>query len=189
MKLEENMKNFKETTIPDVDNFNVGINKELNSGELYQIHDFYNDGNNKITKNVRRINEIIDYNSVLSKKKNVKNEVMGLYILHSSTDQTYVGISRTIIRRLKQHFYGKKHNESTLVYMMALEKYEEENNTEYEGSRADFPYENYRDSIHLEMRKNWKIEIIPETDSYKLYYMEIYIACKLKAYWNSFETH
>ena len=117
------MKNFKGTHIPDIYNINSKISNKLDSVKSYKIQKFYNDTDIKIYKNTEGIKELFDYNSLLNKKSNSKHELKGLYVLYSANNKTYVGISRTIFRRLKQHFYGKNHNESTLVYMMALEEY------------------------------------------------------------------
>lgn len=37
--------------------------------------------------------------------------------------------------------------------------------------------------------KNFRVIIIPEENDYDLYFMEVYLAGKLKTKWNSFRTH
>jgi len=37
--------------------------------------------------------------------------------------------------------------------------------------------------------KNYRLVVIPEDLEYDLYFMEVYIAGKLKTRWNSFKTH
>ncbi len=118
-----------------------------------------------------------------------KNEVKGLYIFYEDNKPAYVGISRTILKRMKNHFRGTTHFEATLVYLMLRYEHDEKHGL-YTGERKDFPrFETHRVSKQQEMIDTWKISIIPELDNYKMYFFEIYLACHLGTYWNSFETH
>ena len=84
---------------------------------------------------------------------------------------------------------GKDHNSSSLAYLLARTKHKDKTGILFMDERTKFPYEKYRADIQKEMRDRWKIKIIPETDAYKKYYFELYLAIKLKTKWNSFETH
>lgn len=118
-----------------------------------------------------------------------KNEVKGLYILYDDNKPVYVGISRSILKRLKNHFLGKMHNEATLLYLMLRDEHDQAHGL-YTGKREDLPiFKEKRESKQEQMRINWKIAIIPETDNYKMHFFEIYLSSYLKTKWNSFETH
>ncbi len=129
-------------------------------------------------------------------KKSANNkepsEVKGLYIFIEELEPCYVGISRSIFTRIKQHMTGKSHYACSLAYLMAVATYETECNQKWMGTRDAFArnnFERYRSEIQKRMRDTWKIAIIPEADSYLLYLKEIYLACCLQTKWNSFATH
>jgi predicted GIY-YIG superfamily endonuclease len=104
------------------------------------------------------------------------NEVKGLYIFYENNIPIYVGISRTILKRLRHHFLEKKHNEATLVYLMLRHDHDETHGL-YFGERAALPnFDMERGVLQEQMRKDWKIAIIPENDNYKMYFSEIYLA-------------
>lgn len=116
----------------------------------------------------------------------IKNELQGLYIFGKKDKigqiiPIYIGISRTVFRRLRQHTWGKKHNEATFAYLKAKTR------LGHDKARLDLSLkelESEQDEI-----KNYHLLVIPETNDYDLYFMEVYIAGSLKIYWNSFKTH
>src|ERR1035441_1329654 len=55
----------------------------------------------------------------------------GCYVLLREGKPFYVGISRTVIQRLRQHVTGKNHFDASLAYQMATEK------TGHKMKRAD----------------------------------------------------
>ena len=58
----------------------------------------------------------------VSGKSKTNNEFKGVYILgdlqNNKVVPVYVGISRTVFRRLRQHGWGKLHNECSLAYLL-----------------------------------------------------------------------
>lgn len=117
------------------------------------------------------------------------NEVKGLYIFYENSKPIYVGISRAIIRRLKNHFLGRSHFEASLVYLILRDKHDNTRGL-YQGERATLPqFLDERASMQAKMRADWDIRILPMQDNYMMYFIEFYLACKLKTKWNSFETH
>lgn len=117
------------------------------------------------------------------------NDFSGLYVFYENNAPIYVGISNTIIRRLKSHLYGMKNNESSLVYLISRYEYEKNNGKGHHGTRNDFPFPEYRDKVQNEMKKKWSIKTIEMKNGYELSFIEIYIATALKTKWNSFHTH
>lgn len=125
-------------------------------------------------------------NNKLKEKSKKEDEVKGLYIFgevdeNGKVEPIYVGISRTVFRRLYQHTWGKKHNETSFSYLKA------KHFTGHTGSRKELPLPDLY--LQQEKIKNYRLIIIPELNDYDLYFMEVYIAGKLKTYWNSFKTH
>ncbi|KUJ63866.1 hypothetical protein AR687_01375 [Flavobacteriaceae bacterium CRH] len=85
---------------------------EINSPSCKKVGELYNVINGKITRDKKKFDE-------LGYSPNESKEFKGLYIfgeeIGSRIIPVYVGISRTIYRRLRQHAWGKKHNECTLA--------------------------------------------------------------------------
>lgn len=128
----------------------------------------------------------VSYCSRLGKKSKKDDEVKGLYVfgeLNSlgNIKPIYVGISRTVFRRLYQHTWGKKHNETSFSYLKA------KHFSGYIGKREFLPIDLLKEQ--QEKIKNYRLIVIPELNDYDLYFMEIYIAGRLKTKWNSFKTH
>jgi hypothetical protein len=119
-----------------------------------------------------------------------KNEVKGVYIFYEGDKPVYAGISRKILRRLKNHFIGKSHNEASLVYLTLREEHEDAIEGLFRRTRSELPnFPTDREAKQQEMIQNWSIVVLPIEDNFELYLTEILIACELKTYWNSFETH
>jgi hypothetical protein len=95
-----------------------------------------------------------------------------------------VGISRSVFRRLKQHAWGKKHNECSLAYLKTKHNFEIDN---IEISRATITNEDMLPAKNI--IQNYKVVLIPVKKDYDLYFLEIAIAGILKTKWNSFRTH
>lgn len=186
------MKNYKNEEIPSINDLNTDIKINLSSIQKLKFNDYYLINNrNEFQKNDENILKYFKFNSKLHKNDTQLNEIKGLYILFDENEKpVYIGISKTVIRRLKQHFNGKNHNESTLAYVIATKKsYPDKYGVEYDGEREKFPYDEFREEIQKKMIEKWKISLIPENDNYRLYYKEIYYASLYKTYWNTFETH
>jgi hypothetical protein len=185
-------KNYRTELIPDVNSL---ISYLLESYEKerknakYSFKDIFEKKNEKYTiKNDFKNN--FNLNSKTSHRCINNNELSGLYIFFDKKDiPLYVGISRTIFRRLRQHFLSVDHNQSSLAYLIAKKQYSEENGKIFSEYRDRFPFNQYNESIQLKMREEWKTQFIPEDNSYKIYLKEIYIACYEKTYWNTFITH
>lgn len=162
---------------------------KLKQAKILAFKDFYNEKAKRvelcpIEKNFKSSDKVI---------KN--NEIKGIYIFYEKYRKEggiYIGISQTILRRLRQHFLSKTHNHASLAFVIAQKRYEEENGLPYSGPRKDFPFEKYRPKIQEEMKNEWKIKVIPIegiSDHYRMALFEILLACELKTKWNTFETH
>jgi predicted GIY-YIG superfamily endonuclease len=117
-------------------------------------------------------------------------EIKGLYLLSRANGGAfYVGISQTILRRLKQHFFSPYSNQSSLVYLMSHDQFKKKNGRAFDGLRKDFPFRKYSPEIQKELRDTTEIRIVPIQDNFELYLSEIVYSSYFKTYWNSFETH
>lgn len=125
-------------------------------------------------------------NGKLGKNSKKLDEVKGLYVFGEHQENKviapiYVGISRTVFRRLYQHTWGTKHNETSFSYLKA------KHFSGHTGLRNELPFELLK--IQQEKIKNYCLIVIPVEHDYDLYFMEVYIAGRLKTKWNSFKTH
>lgn len=159
--------------------------ERLNDINCILVKELYHE--NKGKKQINFLEKLnIECNTKLDKKYVNDNELQGLYIFgevdnNKNVKPVYVGISRTVFRRLYQHTWGTKHNETSLSYLKA------KHFNNYRGKRQDLPKAMLREQQNK--IKNYRVVVIPELNHYDLYFMEVYLAGKLKAFWNSFKTH
>jgi len=124
----------------------------------------------------------------------------GLYVLGKEENNTiipvYVGISRDITTRLKQHGWSKNHNQASLAYLITMHSYSQNFSlTEpsfqvVSKTKRKYIKENDPDFIKAkEIVRNYYVVTYPIKGSYELHFHEIAIACILKTYWNSFRTN
>lgn len=98
-------------------------------------------------------------NNKLNPKNKDNNELTGLYVFgelneKGTIDPIYVGISRTVFRRLYQHTWGKKHNETSFSYLKAKQQ------TSHKGSRIELPLADLY--FQQEKIKNYRLVVIAE---------------------------
>ncbi len=108
--------------------------------------------------------------------KRIANKKMsGIYVMGTEREgfvqPFYVGISRDILVRLKNHGWGKTNYQSTLLKKMF--QAESDNNRENK----------------LKCIQNCYVYIIPIASDYDLYIQEVMLAGLLKTEWNTFRTH
>jgi hypothetical protein len=92
----------------------------------------------------------------------------------------YVGISRAVFRRLRQHGFGKLNNEATLAYLMAKNENEEITRASCSNSILE---------PKKEILRNYKVALYPVLNDYELYFYEVALSGVFKTKWNSFRTH
>lgn len=106
-----------------------------------------------------------------------------LYIFIDKSKPIYIGISRNVRLRLRQHGWGKIYHHATLAYLITAHE------TKYVTKRSKLDYS----SVAKAQKKirNYGVIIIPveDNDPYLLYFLEIYLAGCLKTKWNTFRTH
>jgi|SRR5579871_83059 len=115
------------------------------------------------------------------------NDFSGCYVLLREGKPFYVGISRTVVQRLRQHVTGKTHFDASLAYLMATDK------TGHEMKRADA----MRDAAFREafneaqaLLRACGVAFIEISNPLELYLFEAYCAMELDTCeWNTFRTH
>lgn len=161
------------------------LQSKLQANECPSLGDLY-----KRTYKVIRQKEVFKSNGYVPKNiqtdnPNNKNEYKGLYVfgelINGITTPVYVGISRTIYRRLRQHGFGKKHNECTLAYNIA------KLNTDFNKERSEF-CENLL-ALERENMQNFKVALYEVKEDFNLYFHEVAIAAILQTKYNTFKTH
>ncbi len=110
---------------------------------------------------------------------NPKEPFQGMYVFSENGQPVYVGISRNVFSRIKQHFYGNTHFSASLAYFI------EKKATNHSEDREKLIFF-HRQEI---MRENFRINIIPITCDYELYWMEVTLAGMLGTMHNEFRTH
>jgi hypothetical protein len=108
------------------------------------------------------------------------NEALrGMYIFSIDGNPVYIGISRNVFNRLKQHAFGATHFSASLAYR--IHKGEQS----YEGLRKDLKFEERQ----IQMRNEFRVNVIPVADPYELYWLEVTLAGMFGMKYNEFETH
>ena len=159
--------------------------ESLSSPECLIVKDLYQpDKGHKQKDFIQKLQ--VACNNKLKKTSKKEDEAKGLYVFgelnqDGIVEPIYVGISRTVFRRLYQHTWGKKHNETSFSYLKA------KHFSQHTGKRIELAKELLKEQ--QEKIKNYRLIVIPEINDYDLYFMEVYIAGKLKTKWNSFKTH
>lgn len=153
------------------------ISEKLNSDKSKKINELYTEINGKIIRNKKQFEE-------LGYTPNESNEFKGLYIFgveqNGKVIPVYVGISRTVFRRLRQHTYGKNHNQCSLAYLKTKDQ-------KLEITRKTVTNEDMLPA--KEIIQNYKVVLVPVKNDYDLYFLEVVLAGKFKTKWNSFKTH
>ena len=169
----------------------IEIKAKLKDPSCPKINQLYKESNGKIRRQTQVFSDLgIVSNSHLGEPRVLKtgelqafNEFKGLYILGHYIDgkmtPVYIGISRTVYRRIRQHGWGKNHNECTLAYLKLKEK---QGHSRANSTNEDL--EPYKKKI-----REFKVVLIQEQNDYNLYFLEVALAGIFKTRWNSFRTH
>ncbi|SDI01622.1 hypothetical protein SAMN04488062_12026 [Flavobacterium omnivorum] len=170
-----------DSLLKDADKAAISIVEKLNALNCKRVGDLYDIVNGKTTRNKKEFDE-------LGYTANESNEFKGLYIFGEEKDgrviPVYVGISRTVFRRLRQHAWGKNHNECTLAYLKTRDKWKKEGKI---TDRASITNEDMTPA--KKVIQNYKVVLHSVPKDYDLYFLEVVLAGKFKTKWNSFRTH
>jgi len=132
--------------------------------------------------------ENVDANQPASKDR------AGIYVFaacvpnNGGNQPFYVGISRNLCTRLRQHLRGKSHNDSSLLYAMI--RGEPVSEAGVRKSRKDVSMtDHYADNVRAWL-KSQRVALLPIACPVERYLLELYAAIRLQTgKWNAFETH
>lgn len=127
----------------------------------------------------------------LLKEKGRLKDFSGCYVLLDNNQPIYVGISRNIVGRLKQHVCGKTHFDASLAFRIAIKKHADQ--TIAKLSRANAMLDPLFGISFAEAQaylRTLDVAYIEIKNPLELYIFEPYCAIELDTHqWNSFETH
>lgn len=111
----------------------------------------------------------------------------GCYVFIDEDKPIYVGISRSVLKRLVQHLNFDSHYSASLVYRMASEDYPHE--MKRDQAMKDEQFKTVFFSAQVQLRQ-MKVAFIEVTNDLELYLFEVFAAMRLDTdTWNTFRTH
>ena len=115
------------------------------------------------------------------------SDFSGCYVLLREEKPFYVGISRTVVQRLRQHVTGNTHFDASLAYLMATDK------TGHKMKRSDAMQDPaFRTAFDQakSLLRDCSVAFIDIDNPLELYLFEAYCAMELDTCeWNTFRTH
>ena len=111
-------------------------------------------------------------------------DFMGIYVWYHDGKPFYVGISRGVLGRLKQHVSGRSHFSASMAYKIARTLHDD-----YDGGREDFDPDCEKIGRVQEWLLQQKVALLPIPDPDQLALFEIYCSMKMDTVLNTFETH
>ena len=125
--------------------------------------------------------------AALSRKFNHNSDFGGCYVLIDGTHPIYVGISRNVLQRLRQHVRGTSHFDATLAYGIATAKQRHKMTRTEAMANKDF-HAVFTESQHY--IKALSVAFIEITNPLELHLFEAFCAMELDtSKWNTFKTH
>lgn len=127
----------------------------------------------------------------LVKELGMAKDVSGCYVLIETGKPIYVGISRGVIGRLRQHVFGKTHFDASLAFRVAIARHPDK--TIARLTRSEAMQDPLFGSSFAEAQsylRSLQVAFIAIENPLELYVFEPYCALELDTHqWNSFETH
>ncbi|TVY01492.1 GIY-YIG nuclease family protein [Paenibacillus cremeus] len=123
-----------------------------------------------------------------------ESDFKGLYVFYENDKAIYVGISKNVLKRLRQHVKCEKQSESSFAYLLTLEHAKQNNITIPVGTREERMnskefYELFNSTVRARLL-DMKVKFIEINCDVSLYLSEVYFAMELNTdKFNSFETH
>lgn len=122
----------------------------------------------------------------------------GVYVFYCEKKQMieYIGISRKIKDRLRQHAYFSHPNSASLAYLMLKKKYAKKDWKRPEDwNKKYFSEIGIKDKFKDEVREfqakilSYIVTFVEFDNDFEMALFEIYASIKLQTYWNTFVTH
>jgi hypothetical protein len=123
----------------------------------------------------------------LARSLGLRSDFSGCYVLLENEVPQYVGISRKVLMRLRQHVRGKTHFDASLAYAMAKKECAAAGSRSAAMSQPRF-IEAFKRAQSYLMRLD--VAYVQIENSLELYVFEAYAAMTLNTHkWNTFRTH
>jgi hypothetical protein len=125
--------------------------------------------------------------ATIARRLGLDSDFSGCYVLVDSGRPIYVGISRKVLSRLRQHLRGKTHFDASLVYAVAQRRHPTAGHrssvmASLEFQKAFADAQSYLRSLH--------VAFVQIDNPLELYLFEAYAAMALGTHeWNTFRTH
>lgn len=117
----------------------------------------------------------------------LQSDFSGCYVLLERQNPIYVGISRRVLNRLRQHVTGKDHFDASLAYRIAQQRRPTPGQRREAMQNALFREEFNRVQSYL---RGLDAAFVPIANPLELYVFEAYAAMALDtSIWNTFRTH
>lgn len=119
--------------------------------------------------------------------RHLPGRIPGLYVFFERKRPFYVGISRHVRQRIRQHVAGKGHNDASLAYLLACggKKAACARSKMMANKRFVRAFRKAQDRL-----RSMTLRVIPVRESIDRYLLEVYAAIELGTLrLNSFETH
>jgi hypothetical protein len=111
----------------------------------------------------------------------------GCYVLLEKAKPIYVGISRSVLLRIRQHVTGKTHSDASLAYAVAQRRRPTPGNRSHVMGDAVFQDEFMKAQQYL---RELSVAFIEIDNPLELYVFEAYASMALEtSEWNTFRTH
>jgi hypothetical protein len=122
---------------------------------------------------------------------NRSGDFSGCYVLVDNAKPIYVGISRSVVSRLRQHVYGKTHFDASLAYKIAASLHSDKATVALSRSTAmKDPKFGISFAKAQKYLQSLKVAFVSIENPLELYVYEPYCAMELDTHqWNVFATH
>lgn len=120
------------------------------------------------------------------------DDFSGCYVMVDKEVPVYVGISRSVIARLRQHVTGRGHSDASLAFRIAIERHPDAalRQLTRDQAMADETFSNGAFAEAKRYLQSLQVAIIEIDNPLELYVFEPYCALELDTkQWNSFATH
>ena len=125
--------------------------------------------------------------ATIARAFNREGDFSGCYVLMKGKSPKYVGISRSVLNRLRQHVTGKDHFGASLVFAITKRKLKAEGHRDVLMKRRIFRAEFRRSQAYL---RRLDVAFVEIDNPVVLHLFEVYAAIKLDtSKWNTFRTH
>lgn len=127
----------------------------------------------------------------LARRHHFPHDVSGCYVLLEASRPIYVGISRKLFERVRQHVRAEHHLSATLAYRMALARQPFEGTAQLAMADAGF-------KAQFDAKRRYiaglDVALVEISNTFELYVFEAYAALELRTGieeggWNTFRTH